>query len=174
MYALSVYAKTLKARSQASFSPNSCRMFLGVTLGRAHRSLLSKPGPGDRPRPVIICFHCYQQKELVIREARKRGNLTYKNNSFRVYEDYTQEVAKQRKGCRSVMSSLYKMGLKSSLLYPARLQITEVDGTRTGFGSVAEAEKFIQDLMAPNWLLETRRKQDCPGFSGNFFIYVFN
>ncbi|KAI4794421.1 hypothetical protein KUCAC02_032074 [Chaenocephalus aceratus] len=30
---------------------------------RAHRSLTNKPKPGQRPRPVIIRVHRYQQKE---------------------------------------------------------------------------------------------------------------
>ncbi|KAJ3613132.1 hypothetical protein NHX12_019384 [Muraenolepis orangiensis] len=39
---------------------------------RAHRSLAEKPKLGQRPRPVIICLHRYQQKEMIIREARAK------------------------------------------------------------------------------------------------------
>lgn len=42
------------------------------------------------------------------------------------------------------MSLLYKMGQKPALMYPARLQITNTDGTHTMLGSMTEAEKFIQ------------------------------
>ncbi len=38
-------------------------------LDRAHHSLAPKPGPRDRPCPIIICFHRYQMKDLVMREA---------------------------------------------------------------------------------------------------------
>lgn len=113
-------------------------------LDRAHRSLAPKPGHGDRPRPVLLCFHRFQNKELLIREARKRSTLQYQGRAFRVYEDYSPEVVNQRKAYKTVMASLYKMGLKPSLLYPARLRITQTDGTRTWLGSVAEADKFIQ------------------------------
>lgn len=115
-------------------------------LDRAHRSLAPKPGSGGRPRPVTICFHRYQNKELVIREARKRGTLMYQNNPFRIYEDYSPEVVSQRKKYAAVMSVLYGLGLKPSLLYPARLRIVNTDGTRVALGSVAEAEKFAQDF----------------------------
>ncbi|ROL45728.1 LINE-1 retrotransposable element ORF1 protein [Anabarilius grahami] len=115
-------------------------------LDRAHRGLTPKPGPGERPRPVIICFHRYQNKDLLIREARKRGELKYLDQPFRIYEDYIPEVVAQRKVYKLVMLDLYKMGLRPSLLYPARLRITKTDGTRSMFGSVAEAEKFVKNF----------------------------
>ncbi|KAK7886458.1 hypothetical protein WMY93_026079 [Mugilogobius chulae] len=115
-------------------------------LDRAHRSLVQKPGPGERPRPVIICFHRYQNKELLIREARKRREVKYQDNIFRVYEDYSPEVVDQRKVYKTVMSDLYRMGLRPSLLYPARLRITKQDGTRVMFGSAVEAKKFVEDF----------------------------
>lgn len=113
-------------------------------LDRAHRSLAPKPGPGGRPRPVLLCFHRFQIKELLVREARKKNTLTYQGHTFRIYEDYSPEVVNQRKEYRNVMSSLFKMGLKPSLLYPAKLRITQTDGSRTWLGSIAEAEKFIK------------------------------
>ncbi|KAJ3593672.1 hypothetical protein NHX12_006006 [Muraenolepis orangiensis] len=41
-------------------------------LDRAHRSLASQPAPGGKSRPVILRFHRFQIKDLVIREARRR------------------------------------------------------------------------------------------------------
>lgn len=40
-------------------------------LDRAHRTLAAKPGPSQKPRPTVICFHRYQTRELVVRAARK-------------------------------------------------------------------------------------------------------
>lgn len=117
-------------------------------LDRAHRISFPKPGPGDRPRPVIVCFHRYQNKELLVREARRRNNLKYGDKPFRIYEDYSPEVVNKRREYRTVMSDLYKMGLKPSLLYPARLRITKTNGARHMFGSVTEAEKFVEDSKA--------------------------
>ncbi|KAF3848746.1 hypothetical protein F7725_015243 [Dissostichus mawsoni] len=42
-------------------------------LDRAHRSLAPKPAAGDKPRPVIVRLHRFQVKDLLIREARRRG-----------------------------------------------------------------------------------------------------
>ena len=54
-------------------------------LDRAHRSLAAKPRQGDRPRPVIVCLHRHQTKEIIVREARKRRNdLKYRSTSTRI------------------------------------------------------------------------------------------
>ncbi|KAF3837750.1 hypothetical protein F7725_009518 [Dissostichus mawsoni] len=89
---------------------------------RAHRSLTDKPKPAQRPRPVIIRVHRYQQKEKIIREARaRRGKLQYQGTPIAIYEDYAPEVMEQRYKYRGVMAELYNLGLKPALLFPARL-----------------------------------------------------
>lgn len=113
-------------------------------LDRAHRSLAPKPGPGGKLRPILLCFHRFQCKEQLIWEARNRGPLKYQGYSFRIDEDYPPEVVNQRKEYKAVMVSLYKMGLKPSLFFPARLCITQTDSTRIWLRSVSEADKFIQ------------------------------
>ena len=42
---------------------------------RAHRSLAPKPAAGEKPRPIIIRLHHFQVKDLLICEARRRGDL---------------------------------------------------------------------------------------------------
>lgn len=111
---------------------------------RAHRSLSDRPRPGQRPRPVIIRLHKFQQKEKIIREARaKRGKLQYRGTPIAIYEDYAPEVLEQRSKYREVMSELYNLGLKPALLFPARLTIVTKDGDRRRFSSVAEAKDYI-------------------------------
>ena len=112
-------------------------------LDRAHRSLAAKPRQGDRPRPVIVCVHRHQTKELIVREARKRRNdLKYRDSPVRIYEDYCPDVLEQRAVYREVMANLYNLGLRPALLYPAKLQITKKDGTKKRFSSAEEAVAF--------------------------------
>lgn len=55
-------------------------------LERAHRTLAAKPGPSDRPRPVVLCFHNFQTRERVVQGARKlRGKLKYKDVPIHPY-----------------------------------------------------------------------------------------
>lgn len=115
-------------------------------IDRAHRSLAPKPAPGGKPRPVILRFHRFQVKDLIIREARKRGVLHYKGHPIRMFDDYSPEVLKQRAEFRGSMAELYKRGYKPALLYPARLRITQPNGDKTWLLSASDAVKFVQDL----------------------------
>lgn len=115
-------------------------------LDRAHRSLIPKPAPGERPRPVIIRFHRFQIKDLVMREARKLGTVEYRGHKLRFYEDYTAEVMKKRAEYKNVMAELYNRGLRPSLLFPAKLRVTLPGGEKRWLTSVSEAANFIQSL----------------------------
>ncbi|KAG9268910.1 deleted in malignant brain tumors 1 protein-like [Astyanax mexicanus] len=102
-------------------------------VDRAHRSLASKPRPDERPRPVIIRLHYYQQKEKIIREARaKRGSLVYRGHPIAIYEDYAPEVLDQRLKYREVLAGFYNLGFKPALLFPARLVISTKEGDLQG------------------------------------------
>uniref|UniRef100_A0A3B3I1G2 L1 transposable element RRM domain-containing protein n=1 Tax=Oryzias latipes TaxID=8090 RepID=A0A3B3I1G2_ORYLA len=112
---------------------------------RAHRTLAPKPTTGKPLRPVILRLHRFQTKELLIREARRRGRFFYKGQHVRIVEDYSAEVASQRARYRDVMAGLYKQGLKPALLYPARLRITTPNGVRKWINTVEEAQKYIDE-----------------------------
>uniref|UniRef100_A0A087YRN3 L1 transposable element RRM domain-containing protein n=1 Tax=Poecilia formosa TaxID=48698 RepID=A0A087YRN3_POEFO len=115
-------------------------------IDRAHRTLAPKPAPGSRPRPVILRFHRFQEKDLIIREARKRGALSYQGHRIRFYDDYSPEVVKQRGEYSGAMTELYKRGYKPALLFPAKLRITLPNGDKKWLPSAADAAKFVQDL----------------------------
>ena len=60
-------------------------------LDRAHWSLAPKPATGHKPRPVIIRLHRFQVKHMLIREARRRGDL----HKIQLYDDYSPDVLKR-------------------------------------------------------------------------------
>ena len=94
-----------------------------------------------------MCFHRHQVKELVIQEARKRKNqLFYKDVPVRIYEDYTSDVQEERATYKDVMSKLYTKGLRPSLHFPARLQITELNGNKKRFDSPAAASLYLKSM----------------------------
>ena len=113
-------------------------------LDRAHRTLKPKPAEGEKPRAVIICFHKFQTKDVVIRAARKkRGKLKYDGKPVYIYEDYCPEVLGQRLEYKEGMRQLYILKLQPSLLYPARLFIKAEDGSRRRLTSVKEAQHLL-------------------------------
>ena len=115
-------------------------------IDRAHRSLTAKPAPGAKPRAVILRLHRFQIKDRIIREARKRGDLSYKGHLLRIYEDYTPEVMKMRREYRDPMAELYKRGYRPALLFPAKLRVTLPSREKKWLPSASEAIKFIADL----------------------------
>lgn len=113
-------------------------------LDRAHRTLTSKPGPNSRPRAVVMCFHSYQTREMVVRKARElRGKLKYKDSPIHIVEDYCPEVMEQRSAYRGVMKDLYDLGLKPQLRYPAKLYVMTEDGNRKRLTSPSDARSYI-------------------------------
>uniref|UniRef100_A0AAV2J0C9 LINE-1 type transposase domain-containing 1 n=1 Tax=Knipowitschia caucasica TaxID=637954 RepID=A0AAV2J0C9_KNICA len=112
-------------------------------LDRAHRTLAAKPGPSGKPRPVVICFHDFKTRELVVQSARKlRGKLKYNDAPFLIFEDYSPEVLEQRTPYRDIMKKLYGMGLKPALRYPARLFVVLDGGSKKFLPSLKEATDF--------------------------------
>lgn len=119
-------------------------------IDRAHRSLAAKPKPGDRPRPVILRLHRFQVKDLLVREARRRGKMEYRGHPIRIVEDYSPEVLSQRAEYRDAMTTLYKLGMRPALLFPARLRITLPNGEKKWLKSAAEARKYIDEHKVDN------------------------
>lgn len=113
-------------------------------LDRAHRTLTAKPASNARPRAVVLCFHNYQVRELVVRKARElRGKLKYKDAPIHIVEDYCPEVLEERSAYRGVMKDLYELGLKPQLRYPAKLFIMTDSGNRKRLSSPSDARNYI-------------------------------
>ncbi len=64
-------------------------------LERAHRSLGPKPQEGRPPRPLVICFYRFQEKEKALRWARQ-NEARYKDSTLRIYPDISADLARKR------------------------------------------------------------------------------
>ncbi|MGH0118376.1 UNVERIFIED_CONTAM: hypothetical protein FKN15_047781 [Acipenser sinensis] len=117
-------------------------------LDRAHRCLVPRPAPHLMPRPVIVRFHRYRTKELVLRLARERGTLTFREQKIFIFPDLSSDVARNRAAFRDIKTRLFKKGIKFSLLYPARLRIV-FKGRNLIFTLVQEAEAFYDNDILP-------------------------
>lgn len=114
-------------------------------LERAHRSLAPRPGPGGRPRPFVICFHRFQEREKVLRWTRQ-NELKYQDTTLRVYPDVSAITAKKRAAFNKIKQALYQKGVKFRLLFPARLQVTHEEETFT-FESPEAAQAFYNERV---------------------------
>lgn len=114
-------------------------------LEQAHRALRPKPGAGQSPRPFIVCFHRFQEKEKALHWARQH-DTKFNRVSLRLYPDTSAALAKKLAGFKEVKQSLYQKGIKFQLLYAARLRVKFGEETHT-FDSPEAAEAFYKQRV---------------------------
>lgn len=115
-----------------------------VKLERAHRSLAPKPGNDQRPRPVIIRFHAFPDKQKVMAAVRRKasnGDIMVEGKRISFYNDLSAAVLRRRKDFAEAKQRLREVGAEYSMLFPARLQVS-FNGTKKTFLSPAEALSF--------------------------------
>ncbi|KAE8277957.1 hypothetical protein D5F01_LYC24000 [Larimichthys crocea] len=116
-----------------------------VKIERAHRTLAPKPGPNQRPRPVLIRFHNFTDKQRVLDAARRSGTVKYKESTIMFFQDLSAAVLRKRKGFDEVKKRLRDTGAKYMMLYLATLKIIH-GGEARSFDSPAKAVAFIDTL----------------------------
>ena len=92
-------------------------------LERSHRVGKKPEHPRHSPRPFVVCFQRFQEKEHVLRWAR-RHELKYKNSTLRIYQDFSVSLSRRRAEFNDIKQALYKKGIKFQLLYPACLLVS--------------------------------------------------
>ena len=66
-----------------------------VWIERAHRLGRRKPG-NDKPRPIIVCFSYYKQKQEII-----RNGFRFRNSPINVSEDFSRETLDEHRKLRN-------------------------------------------------------------------------
>ena len=115
-------------------------------LERAHRSLGQKPKEERPPRPFVVCFHRFQEKEKALRWARA-NDVKFQGTPLRIYPDLSAALARKRATFKEIKHLLYKKNVRFNLLHPARLRV-EFDKQTFIFSSPEEAQKFYDRRVA--------------------------
>ena len=115
-------------------------------LERAHRSLGQKPKEERPPRPFVVCFHRFQEKEKALRWARA-NDVKFQGTPLRIYPDLSAALARKRATFKDIKHLLYKKNVRFNLLHPARLRV-EFDKQTFIFSSPEEAQKFYDRRVA--------------------------
>uniref|UniRef100_A0A3B5ARW6 L1 transposable element RRM domain-containing protein n=1 Tax=Stegastes partitus TaxID=144197 RepID=A0A3B5ARW6_9TELE len=63
---------------------------------RAHRVLMPKPKPGDRPRAIVAKLHYDMDCAGILRKARELQRIKVRNMTISVFPDYTPKTARAR------------------------------------------------------------------------------
>ena len=90
---------------------------------RAHRTLVRRPPVGAPPRPMIAKILNYKDRDVILRQAREKGEVSHNGQKIMIFPDYTLQVQKARKTYEAVKIKLRAMGLKYMLLFPAKLKV---------------------------------------------------
>ena len=114
----------------------------------AYRMPKAKPAAGERPRPIIVRFLRYKQREQVLDLAKKRGQLSYQGKNIFIFPNryLSKEDAKKRASFSAIKSKLFDKGIKFTLRHPAILSIT-LEGVENKFHNAEEAEKFFTEQV---------------------------
>ena len=146
-----------EGRDACTFLENWIPSILGMSdttlaLERAHRI-----GPQPQkvtdpnvtlppPRTLITKFLNYRQKEEVMRAAKAKGTLNYKDRIVRFFPDVSAETHKKQRAYNGARQKLRDRGInKHRIVFPSRLLLTYKEKSRL-FDTPTEVEQFIEGL----------------------------
>lgn len=120
-----------------------------IKLERAHRSLAPKPSPTQRPRPILVRFHNFQDKQQVLNAARELGikgsPLKFGDSTVMFFQDFSASVLRKRKMFDEVKKRLKSIGAEYRQIYPALLKVN-FRGSEKVFHEPAAVELFLNSL----------------------------
>lgn len=117
----------------------------GLDLERAHRSLLPAK-PGAPPRPFIVRFLRFQQKERVRQLARDMGDVRWQNQKISFYQDFSKATQERRHSFLECKRLLHSAKIPFGIGYPAVLSFTTPNGTKHRFDDPKKALQCIKNL----------------------------
>ncbi|KAL7385372.1 hypothetical protein ABVT39_020746 [Epinephelus coioides] len=118
-------------------------------LERCHRALMAKPSPDAHPRPFILCFHRYQERERVLQLAIKKRQLSYGGKKILIFPEFSARLVAKRSSYKKVKAQLHEKDIKFSLRYPATL-VVYFNGSRHSFSTAQAAEAFFNQHLGPD------------------------
>ncbi|CAK6983694.1 hypothetical protein F7725_028284 [Scomber scombrus] len=117
----------------------------GLDLERAHRSLLPAK-PGAPPRPFIVRFLRFQQKERVRQLAREIGDVRWQNHKISFYQDFSKATQERRHSFLECKRLLHSAKIPFGIGYPAVLSFTTASGVKHRFDDPKKALRCIKNL----------------------------
>ncbi|KAK7906782.1 hypothetical protein WMY93_015394 [Mugilogobius chulae] len=126
---------------------------LGINLSeselqRVHRTSGPLPNEDQPPRPFVMRFHSYLEKEKVlaaaIQRSRGRRGIMWNDCKISFFPDLTRDVVEKRKKFTDVRRKLHDLDIRFTLAYPAVLRFTW-KGEKKRFDDPRKAMDLIAD-----------------------------
>lgn len=97
---------------------------------RAHRVPTGARPSGAPPRPFLVRFLNYRDRDMILAEARKHQDLKFENARIMLFPDFSAETQRRRRSFTDVKRRLREKELKYSMLYPSRLRVQHKGAVR--------------------------------------------
>lgn len=117
----------------------------GLDLERAHRALAPMK-PGAPPRPFVVRFLRFQQKERLRKAAREIGDVRWQGNRISIYQDFSKATQDRRHAFLDCKRLLHAAKIPFGIGYPAVLSFTSAGGSKHRFDDPKKALQFIKTL----------------------------
>lgn len=112
-------------------------------VDRHHRALRPRPDPDQPPRPYIIRMLRWEDRQLILKAAAKKGRLEWGGKAFHVFQDFPVEIQRRRAEYAEIKEKLRGTGHRYGLLFPARLIVT-IDDVKHIYSTPKEAFKDLK------------------------------
>ena len=86
-----------------------------------HTSPKTRDAKKTTPRHIVIKMAKIKDKDRLLKAARERNKITYKEKPIRLSSDFSAEILQARREWHDVFNAMKQKGLKPKILYPARL-----------------------------------------------------
>ncbi|KAJ0062222.1 hypothetical protein NL108_018606 [Boleophthalmus pectinirostris] len=118
---------------------------LPLEVERAHRTLQPAPLPGKPPRPILIRFLRFRDREMILQAAKKSTQLREGDAKLTLRQDLSAELRRKRKEFSDIIEYLIREGKFRGFAYPHRLRVWH-RGSVVLFDNPRDAQDFIKKL----------------------------
>lgn len=98
-------------------------------IERAHRVPLRPPPPGAPPRPILLKLLNFRDRDVALRVAREKGELSINGHRVSLYPDFSGEIQRQRLQFQDIKKRLRALNIPYSMQYPAKLRVVALNTT---------------------------------------------
>ena len=104
------------------------------------------------PRHIIIKMAKFKDKEIILKAAREKQEVTYKGAQIRLAADFSMETLQARREWQEIFQVIKSKCLQPRLFYPARLSIKK-EGEIKSFPDKRRLKEYtstkpaVQDML---------------------------
>lgn len=98
-------------------------------IERAHRVPMRAPPPGAPPRPILLKLLNFRDRDVALRAAREKGELSINGHRISLYPDFSGEIQRQRLQFQDIKKRLRALDIPYSMQYPAKLRVVAMNTT---------------------------------------------